>query len=279
MTTAVVVLSGKGGTAKTLWQLTLAGEASRAGMRTLMIDLDPERNLSNRFGVPQHSTGVGDALVDAGVLDGSTDAQAGAERLAQEVVPTSWHNVDLIPAGATLGGVGQVQISDTWLLRDMIEASGVGERYSVIFFDTAGRTGSLVTLAMYAADVAYAPVSPTTDAVRKAVEAKARVDKIQRAHPLRWAGVVLSNFDRRVGMDDVIREQTLERFGDEVRVEVPRRAAVHEAFQLVERLGDRGDVASSGLAEVFRTFLTRDLLGHDSPVVDVTDSVTEGAKA
>ena len=44
--TSVVVLSGKGGTAKTLWQMTMAGEASRAGMSTLLIDVDPERNLS-----------------------------------------------------------------------------------------------------------------------------------------------------------------------------------------------------------------------------------------
>ncbi|BBA88532.1 plasmid partitioning protein [Mycobacterium pseudoshottsii JCM 15466] len=64
---SALVLSGKGGTAKTLWQIMLAGEASRAGISTLLVDADPERNLSNHFGVSQHSTGLGSVLEDAGI--------------------------------------------------------------------------------------------------------------------------------------------------------------------------------------------------------------------
>jgi chromosome partitioning protein len=261
--TSVVVLSGKGGTAKTLWQITMAGEASRAGIRTLVVDVDPERNLSNRFNVPQHSTGLGSAFEDAGVTAGEGSADAGAKRLVDEIVTTPWDGVDLVPAGVSLTGMSQVNIADTWLLRDMLGAGGALERYELILLDTGGRTGSLVTLAMYAADVAYAPIAPTTDAVRKALEARARVERIQRAHPLRWAGVVLSGFDSRVGIEVAIRSEVYEQFGDQVRAEVPRRAAVNEAFQLCERLGDRSDVASISLAKVFRGFLERDLLQRE----------------
>jgi chromosome partitioning protein len=261
--TSVVVLSGKGGTAKTLWQITMAGEASRAGIRTLVVDVDPERNLSNRFNVSQHSTGLGSAFEDAGVTAGEGSADAGAKRLVDEIVTTPWDGVDLVPAGVSLTGMSQVNIADTWLLRDMLGAGGVLERYELILLDTGGRTGSLVTLAMYAADAAYAPIAPTTDAVRKALEARARVERIQRAHPLRWAGVVLSGFDSRVGIEVAIRSEVYEQFGDQVRAEVPRRAAVTEAFQLCERLGDRSDVASISLAKVFRGFLERDLLQRE----------------
>lgn len=239
----------------------MAGEASRAGLSSLLIDIDPERNLSTRFGVSQHSTGIGNAFDDAGVLSGGeVNIAAGAARLAAEVVETEWENVALIPAGARLGAIGQVAIDNTWLLRDLLETSVLQEKYDVIFLDTAGRTGSLVTQAMYAADVAYAPITPTLDAVRKAMEARTRVERIQRAHALRWAGVVLTAFDRRVSIDDAIRMEASRQFGNEVRVEIPRRAAVHEAFQLCERLGDRADVASSGLAAEFRRFLFDHLL-------------------
>jgi chromosome partitioning protein len=88
--TSVVVLSGKGGTAKTLWQMTVAGEASRVGIPTLLIDVDPERNLSNRFNVPQHSTGLGSVFEDAGVTTGEGSADAGAKRLAEEILETPW---------------------------------------------------------------------------------------------------------------------------------------------------------------------------------------------
>lgn len=260
--TSVVVLSGKGGTAKTLWQMTMAGEASRAGLSTLLIDIDPERNLSNRFNVPQHSTGLGSVFEQAGVTAGEGNAEQGAKRIVDEIVATPWAGVELLPAGASLTGVSQVAIADTWLLRDIITTAALPDRYDLILFDTGGRTGSLVTLAMYAADVAYAPIAPTTDAVRKATEAKVRIERIQRAHPLRWAGVVLSGFDSRVGIEEAIREKVYEEFGAEVRAEVPRRASVNEAFQLGDRLGDRTDVAASALARIFLGFLRRDLMQH-----------------
>lgn len=270
--TSAVVLSGKGGTAKTLWQMTMAGEASRAGLSTLLIDVDPERNLSNRFGVPQHSTGLGSVFEQAGVTTGESDAERGAKRVVDEIVSTPWERVDLLPAGASLTGVSQVNIPDTWLLRDILTAAELTDRYDLILLDTGGRTGSLVTLAMYAADVAYAPVAPTTDAVRKATEACNRVDRIQRAHPLRWAGVVLSGFDSRVGIEEAIRAAAYEEFGDQVRADVPRRAAINEAFQLGDRLGDRPDVATAALAQIFLGFLLRDLLQRDD-VVDVPAGV------
>ncbi|MGE0170936.1 ParA family protein [Nocardioides sp.] len=261
--TSVVVLSGKGGTAKTLWQMTMAGEASRAGLSTLLVDVDPERNLSNRFGVPQHSTGLGSVFEQAGVTTGEGDAELGAKRAVAEILSTPWANVDLLPAGASLTGISQVAIADTWLLRDILTAAALPDRYDLILLDTGGRTGSLVTLAMYAADVAYAPIAPTTDAVRKATEARVRVDRIQRAHPLRWAGVVLSGFDGRVGIEEAIRANVYEEFGEQVRADVPRRAAVNEAFQLGDRLGDRTDVATASLAQIFLGFLLRDLMQRD----------------
>ena len=257
---SVVVLSGKGGTAKTLWQMLMAGEASRKGISTLLMDADPERNLSNRFGVPQHSTGLGSVLEQAGVTREDVNAERGAKRVHDEIITTQWDGVDLLPAGASLTGVGQVAITDTWLLRDILTAAGMFDLYDLILIDTGGRVGSLVTGAMYAADVAYAPVTPTTDAVRKATEARERVNRIQRAHPLRWAGVVLSGFDGRLSIDDAIKAQVCEQFGDQVRAEVPRRASVAEAFQLGDRLGDRTDAATGNLARIFLGFLLRDLM-------------------
>lgn len=255
--TAVTVLSGKGGVAKTLWQVLMAGEASRLGIPTLLVDADPERNASARFGVPASSTGLGDVFEASGALDasGELDLTGGAARLADEVIDTHWDDVDLVPAGASLGTVAQASLLDSWLLRDLLESSGLAAAYGLIMIDTGGRTGALTAQAMYAADVAYAPIGPTRDAVRKALEARTRVERIQRAHPLRWAGVVLSGFDLRVGMDEAIRDEAVQRFGDQVRVVVPRRAAVHEAFQLAERLGDRRDVTSSNLALLFRDFM------------------------
>src|SRR3954451_4140934 len=123
MATSVVVLSGKGGTAKTLWQLSIAGEASRAGLKTLHLDVDPERNLSNRFGVSQHSTGLGKVLEAAGVGKDAINAEPAAAVLNEQIVPAgqnidvAWPGVDLLPAGAELSNVAQASVEDFWVLR------------------------------------------------------------------------------------------------------------------------------------------------------------------
>jgi chromosome partitioning protein len=266
---SAVVLSGKGGTAKTLWQMMMAGEASRVGISTLLVDSDPERNLSNHFGVSQHSTGLGSVLEDAG-LNFWGNPDKGAKRLNEEIVETSWPDVELLPAGASLSRVGHIAVGDTRLLRDIFTAAGVFDRYELVLIDTGGWTGSLVTLTMYAADVAYTPIAPTTDAVRKAMEARTRVERIQQAHPLKWRGVVLSGFDSRNGIEQSIRGKVYEEFGDEVRAEVPRRAVVNEVFQVGDRLGDRTDVIATNLASIFRGFLERDLMGRIVDIVPAT---------
>lgn len=263
MATSVVVLSGKGGTAKTLWQTLIAGEASREGLRVLLVDVDPERNLSNRFDAPAHTPGLAGVLTDAGVTSGESDAERGAARVDAEIIATRWPGVDLLPAGASLTGVAQVTIPDLWLLRDIGDLAEFGRRWDLVLYDTGDRTGALTTCAMYAADTAYAPITATTDAIRKAEEARERVKKIQRSHPLRWAGVVLTGFDTRINMQAVIREDAVARFGDQVRAELPRRAAVDEAFQIGSRLSDRRDLEIITLANIIRDFLLHDLIQHN----------------
>lgn len=256
-----VVLSGKGGTAKTLWQMMLAGEASRAGIATLLVDADPERNLSNHFGVSQHSTGLGSVLEDAGINFWGNPDKA-AKRLDEEIIDTKWPNVELLPAGASLSRVAHIGVADTRMLRDIFATAGIFDRYELVLIDTGGRTGSLEALAMCLADTAYAPIVPTLDAVRKAMEARNRVERIQRTHPLKWCGVVLSGFDVRNSIEESIRRKIYREFGSDVRAEVPRRAVVNEVFQMSERLGDRSDVTARNLATIFRGFLERDLLGR-----------------
>lgn len=256
-----LVLSGKGGVGKSLWQRLLAGEASRRGLRTLLVDADPECNLSRRCGVRAHSTGIGDVLDAAGVSRDDVLVEAGAKRLREEIETLDWPGVDIVPAGARLLGMSQVAIPELRLLRAVFEDAGVLDDYDLVLVDSGGRAGSLVSTLMYMADVAYAPIFTTQDAITKALEARARVERVGKVWPIRWAGVVLTGFDGRSG--DYVNEvhrAALEAFGDEVRADLPARAVITEAYGLGTRLGDRGDVTSQGLARILEGFLMRDLL-------------------
>lgn len=265
--TVGIGMSGKGGTGKSWLQWMLASAASTEGIPALLIDLDPEANLTNALAknaFPQlrRAPGIGDVFVDAGALwaeDGEDyEIEPAAAKLRQIIVPSTLPGVDFIPAGRQLHAVGQAQLRGRdWgtLLRRLLEAAGLRRRYRLILIDTAGRRGPLVTEAMYAADVAYSPINANDAAITKALEARERVFKIQEAHSLRWAGVVITGIDtsRNTAANVLIRRDALHAFGatidpetevvvepGEVIAEVPYRpASLHEAFLLMERVSDR----------------------------------------
>lgn len=267
---ACTVVSGKGGTGKSTLQRSIAGEASREGLRTLLIDDDPAGNLSARHGVSQHATGLGNVLEAGGITADSPDIDRGASRLRDEITKTDWEGVDLLPAGVTaLTRLAQVQVDDALLLRDILEAAGVYDEYALLLVDTGGFVGPLVNQALYACHVAYAPIGPSHDAVRKARQARERILRVQRSHAIRWAGVVLTAFDtgNRGGDIEVdIRATAYEQFGHEIRAEIPRRALVSEAYHMGERIGDRRGAAAANIARALRGFLFRDILGQPAGI-------------
>jgi chromosome partitioning protein len=264
---AVMPVSGKGGVGKTWMQLQIAAEASRLGIPVLMVDIDPEGNLSYRQGVlGQH--GVGEVLADAGALTGDPDALdpvAGAKRLNEVIRPGTYPGVDVVSCGPSLNGIGQVNIPNLMLLRAIFVEADIYSRYGLILIDTPGRTGHLTSLAMYAASCCYGIVTNTKDSIRKVVEARRRVSAVQGSHPLRWAGTVLTNFGRD-GTQDALHTMALDTLGDDARIELPPRSILRETFELAEtgeRLGDRRGALPQNLARAERSFLLRDVFQLD----------------
>ncbi|WP_280454052.1 ParA family protein [Nocardia brasiliensis] len=280
-------LSGKGGASKSFMKWLLASTASTEEIPTLLIDLDPEANMTQGLGqsMPHlmNAPGVGDALLEAGALwaqDGDDyDIDKGAAKLLEVITPSTLPGVDFIPAGKQLQAVGAGQLrGNDWgrLLSNVIDAAGFRERYRLILLDTAGRRGHLVTLAMYASDVAFSPINGLSQAVKKAVEARTRVEAIQKAHPLRWAGVVLTGIDitRNTAVNHLIRQDAAEAFGaeldpkdgtfvkwGEVIEEIPYRPALlHQVFELKERLSDQPSAQARDLSKMMSNILHRHIL-------------------
>ncbi|WP_069164544.1 ParA family protein [Nocardia altamirensis] len=280
-------LSGKGGASKSFMKWLLASAASTEDIPTLLIDLDPEANmtqgLSQSLPHLMSAPGIGDALMEAGALwaqDGDDyDIAKGAAKLVEVITPSTLPGVDFIPAGKQLQavGAGQLRGSD-WgrLLSNLIDAAGFRERYRLILIDTAGRRGHLVTLAMYASDVAFSPINGLSQAVKKAIEARARVEAIQKAHPLRWAGVVLTGIDvtRNTAVNHLIRQDAAEAFGAELHPEdgtfvewgqviqeIPYRPALlHQVFELKERLSDQPGAQARDLSKMMSDILHKHIL-------------------
>jgi chromosome partitioning protein len=205
----ITVLSQKGGTGKTTTVRTLADAFRRAGLEVLVVDMDPQGNLSDYYDVPADATPT-----VAEVLAGSAKA---ADAIHDGVVPA---NLGLAEAELVLAGKMGRELTLKRALRDL------RRRYDLIVIDCPPALGLLTVNALVAAD--HAVISTEAEYFSlQGVEQALEVIELAKdsLHPdLEWLGVVLNIADMRLVHAREAQAQLKERFGEKVFDTVVRRS-------------------------------------------------------
>ena len=114
MAQKIAVLSQKGGTGKTTAVRTLTDVFRQAGLDVLVVDLDPQGNLSDYFDVPADATPT-----VADLLSGDAKAKAATRRPARRNVSARWRTAVVLPVPpfwlrtASLMAIGRAQSKPT----------------------------------------------------------------------------------------------------------------------------------------------------------------------
>ena len=137
MPTTIAVLSQKGGTGKTTTVRTLTDVFRRAGLSVLAVDLDPQANLSDYFGLdPELTPTIADVLAGNATI---RQADHGG------IVPAA---IGLAEAELTLAG----KLGRELTLRRALAA--LADQYELILIDCPPALGLLTVNALVAADQA-----------------------------------------------------------------------------------------------------------------------------
>jgi chromosome partitioning protein len=207
MTARIIsVANQKGGVGKTATTTNLGASLFGMGHRVLLVDMDPQGNLSSSFGTESQSgSTVADALLDRKVALPITPIyQAGQARL--HLVPAS---IALATSEAALMN----KLGRELRLRDQLGT--VSDEYEFILIDTPPSLGLLTINSLVAAQLVLIPTEARYFSLQGLQMLQESIDEILYINPnLRILGILLSKFDRRLREEQTVAAYLREHWGD-----------------------------------------------------------------
>lgn len=180
----------KGGVGKTTISGTLACESALNGVKTLLIDVDPQGNSSSWFlsKAPQYEL---------------SDVLQGKCFFNEAIVPAdNMENLYILPTfgiGGTLKNYSETKLADEpYVIQDLIHE--VSKEYEHIILDLSPGLGRLEKSALIASDEVITPMTPevfSLDGLEIFIEELKRIKKNLRSDVIHKR-VIINSFDERI---------------------------------------------------------------------------------
>ncbi|WP_313563579.1 ParA family protein [Ruminiclostridium cellobioparum] len=228
----LAIANQKGGVGKTTTARNLAFGLSKRGKRVLVVDLDPQGNLTTSFGIISSSeldqeelSNMNDLeklkLMEMSVADAMLEKISHDRLLDTEQYLISIDDVDIIPADVALSGVELTLVntmSREYVLKEIIDP--LKDQYDYILVDCSPSLGMLTVNGLVAADCVIIPVQAQFLSLKGLELLLQTIARIKRNlnKSLVIDGIVLTMYSRLTNLSKSVKETLEKNYGEHIRI-------------------------------------------------------------
>lgn len=218
----IAIANQKGGVGKTTTAINLGTALAATKKRVVILDLDPQGNASTGFGIARtdRQLNVYHLLIGQATV---------AEAIKQTDIP----GLSIVPSGVDLSGA-EIELvgmeNREFYLKNAIGRGA--EDFDYVLIDCPPALGLLTLNALAAADALLVPLQCEFFALEGISHLLRTVERIrQTVNPtLEIQGIVLTMYDTRNRLSDMVASDVRAHFGDKVyKTVIPRNVRVSEA--------------------------------------------------
>src|SRR5215813_10970941 len=226
MSRILAVANQKGGVGKTTTTINLGAALAKLGQRVLVVDVDPQSNLTSGLGQRGQTTPAGTVYEALTRVDAPTEVEAFA-------VPTDVERLKLLPADQNLTGaeIELVTLSRREeRLRSLLESAR--DTYDDVLIDCPPSLGLLTLNALVAADAVLIPLHCEYFALEGLADLVGTMRRVRASFnpALDIEGVLLTMFDERTNLGQQVARDVRQFFKEKVfRTVIPRNVRLGEA--------------------------------------------------
>lgn len=190
----IAIINQKGGVAKTTTALTLGAGLTEQGYRTLLVDLDPQSNLSITIGAYSPTNTSLDLLI--------------GEAVASEAIIKGTPFGDVIPASKNLTGADSfiTEMGKEHRLKEAL--SDVSSAYDYAIIDTPPALGILTVNALTASQSVIIPAQADFYSIQGITQLLETINLVRKYanSDLTIAGILLTRFNPRTTLSQEMRD-------------------------------------------------------------------------